>query len=724
LSPRLRDIAARVRGIVVLALVAVLFAALDAVFVFSGAWLGYTGATLPVFLLAGAVLMVVLAALSRFRCVYTGFQDEAVVILAAVAAAYARETGGAPGDREYATMLAMVIAATVVTGAFFLAMGTLRLGRLIRYVPFSVTAGFMISIGSLLITGGIELAESRPLASVAGGLLELSVPWRALLAVVVAVAIGAGGRRARGVTAMPLVFGLALAVFYAVCALAGVESRDLAAGGWLSPAFGAPAHPSGWSLLLHAGVDWGRVLAEWRSFVSIAMISALALLLAVTALELTTRQRVDVDRELRAAGVANLGSAFAGGAAGYHDDAISAMLHKGLGADRYTVLGAAVLCALAAAIDPAWFARVPLPLLGGLLMWLGWQLWRDWLFYSGSYLHRGDWIAVGAIVAVTLASGFIAGVMLGIGVGIALFLVDYSQVSTVRYVVNGREIRSNVDRSAQAEQTLYERGRRIHVVKLQGYLFFARSHQVLVQLEPVLERLDGGEAHYVVIDFHGVAGVDSTATMAFVRLKQMAGEAGASLVFTGLGMEARVDLARVELSDDTIHYFDTLDQGLAWCEDQLLETSSEPAGGLVGAAELFGEIVRLAGPGDEAEPYLREIEVRAGETLIESGSDAADIYLVVSGSLSVQVRGVGEERIVLRGLEPGSVFGEMALYLGGTRSAAVVAETRAVVRALSAGALARLEQENPPLATAVHRMLARLLATKLRQTNTWLTHLR
>lgn len=70
-----------------------------------------------------------------------------------------------------------------------------------------------------------------------------------------------------------------------------------------------------------------------------------------------------------------------------------------------------------------------------------------------------------------MTAGFIAGVPLGIGVGIALFLVDYSQVSTVRYVVNGREIRSNIDRSESAEQLLYERGRRINDVKLQGYLF-------------------------------------------------------------------------------------------------------------------------------------------------------------------------------------------------------------------------------------------------------------
>jgi CRP-like cAMP-binding protein len=54
----------------------------------------------------------------------------------------------------------------------------------------------------------------------------------------------------------------------------------------------------------------------------------------------------------------------------------------------------------------------------------------------------------------------------------------------------------------------------------------------------------------------------------------------------------------------------------------------------------------------------------------------------------------------------------------------VVAETDAVVLSLGAEAIARLEEDDPRLATRLHKLLARLLATKLRQTNTWLSHLR
>ena len=109
--------------------------------------------------------------------------------------------------------------------------------------------------------------------------------------------------------------------------------------------------------------------------------------------------------------------------------------------------------------------------------------------------------------------------------------------------------------------------------------------------------------------------------------------------------------------------------------------------------------------------------------MIEVGDPAKDIFIVESGSLSVKTVGLEHKTIVLRGLEPGSVFGEMALYLSGSRSASVVADSDSTVSRLSSQSLARMEREDPVLAMAVHKLLAKLLATKLRQTNTWLSHL-
>lgn len=714
----------RVPSVFILAAIAIIFAGLDAAFIFAGPMLPYSQASLTVFLFAGAVLMAVMGLFSSFRCVFTGFQDEAMVILAVVVGSIGA-SAEVVDDSLYATALVMVMVSTVLTGAFFFLLGELRMGRMIRYVPFSVTAGFMITVGGLLMSGGIALAEGSSITELAGSIAsDFALPTRAGFAIGVAILLGLCAKRLGHMRALPAAITISLLGFYLVAWLSSSSHADLVAGSWLQATAADQAHEHGWSIVMRSAIDWDLVTEQWSSLASIAMISALALLLAVTALELSTRQNVDVDRELRAAGLANLCTGLVGGSTGYHEDAVTSMLHRDPHADKVTLLLAAILCAGVSLLDPGWFAYIPMPILGGLLIWLGWQLWREWLFQHGRYLHRTDWLAVIAIIAVTIYAGFIAGVLLGLGVGIALFLVDYSQVRTVRYAVNGREIRSNVDRSPDAEQVLYDEGQRIHVVKLQGYLFFARAHQVLLQLEPVMRRTSHGEQRFAIIDFFGVAGVDSTATMAFVRLKQMAVDAGATLVFTGLRIETRVDLARVELADGFIRYFDQLDEGLAFCEEELLNAHEGEYEKLVSASQIFDEILDLSQRSNNEEQYLEQIHVAPGELLIEAGAEADDIYLVESGSLNVVIEGIDHRPMVVRGLEAGSVFGEMALYLGGARSASVIASTEAVVRRLDHASLQRMESENPQLAMVVHSMLARLLALKLRQTNTWLSHLR
>jgi SulP family sulfate permease len=706
-----------------MALLGVIFAALYAAFIFSGPLLPYMAPSVTILLWGSAIMMLVTMAFSGIRGVYAAIQDEAVVILAAVATAIVADLGGAVDDIAYATILGAIAASTLFTGFAFYVLGVWRLGRIIRYVPFSVTAGFMITIGWLLIVGGFEVAEGKDIHLILLDSLEQGgIAWKALAALLFAVVLHLVAGRFGDVLGLPLAFLLGMVGYLGFAWRLGYSQVDMALQGWTLA--GEPREfelNALWSSI--GDMDWGVIATHWRSYVSIAVISALALLLAVTGLELSTKIRVDVDRELRASGIANMGSGLAGSAAGYADVAVTSMLHQGNGTSRRAVFLAALLCAGVAMLDTRWLGLVPLPFLGGVFLWLGWQLWEEWLFRHGDYLQSKDWIAVGAIVFVTVTAGFIAGVLLGVGVGVALFLLDYSQVRAIRYVVNGREIRSNIDRPPAMEQYLYEQGRRIHIIKLQGYLFFARSHQVLVQLEPYFEQMSRAQRHFVLVDFKGVAGIDSTATMGFVRLRQMALEAGGELVFSGLSLEARVDLSKNDLSDQQIRYFDNLDQGLAYCEDQILEGHEELRTERVSAAEIFADILQVSADTLEAGDYLSREHVDAGETLIEVGDPADDIFIVESGSLSVKTVGLEHKTIILRGLEPGSVFGEMALYLGSSRTASVVADTPSVVNRLSGDSLRRMEQEDPQLALAVHKLLAKLMATKLRQTNTWLSHL-
>jgi CRP-like cAMP-binding protein len=70
--------------------------------------------------------------------------------------------------------------------------------------------------------------------------------------------------------------------------------------------------------------------------------------------------------------------------------------------------------------------------------------------------------------------------------------------------------------------------------------------------------------------------------------------------------------------------------------------------------------------------HLPEIEVPAGETLVEEGGSSGAIWVLVSGALEVR-RGEVPVNVITR---PGAVVGEVSVLLG-TRSAASVVATEA-----------------------------------------------
>ncbi len=62
---------------------------------------------------------------------------------------------------------------------------------------------------------------------------------------------------------------------------------------------------------------------------------------------------------------------------------------------------------------------------------------------------------------------------------------------------------------------------------------------------------------------------------------------------------------------------------------------------------------------------------------------------------------------------PGAVVGQEELYLGSSRTASVIAETASTIYRLSAGALHRMETDEPELAIALHHFMARVVTERL-----------
>ncbi len=103
--------------------------------------------------------------------------------------------------------------------------------------------------------------------------------------------------------------------------------------------------------------------------------------------------------------------------------------------------------------------------------------------------------------------------------------------------------------------------------------------------------------------------------------------------------------------------------------------------------------------------------------LILQGDPSSDLFFIESGKVRVVVELDNGRTMRVRTMEPGTVVGEIGLYLGQLRLASVVTEEPCVIYRLSAEALQKMERENSVLASAFHEFMVRILAERVTQQN-------
>lgn len=98
---------------------------------------------------------------------------------------------------------------------------------------------------------------------------------------------------------------------------------------------------------------------------------------------------------------------------------------------------------------------------------------------------------------------------------------------------------------------------------------------------------------------------------------------------------------------------------------------------------------------------------RPGEAIVTEGDPGDTAYIIERGACDV-FRLIEGQRVLVRRLEPGDVFGEMAVFSGGTRTATVVAVGEVTLKIITGVSLNRELDRNPWVGAFV-RSLARML---------------
>ena len=637
---------------------------------------------------------------------------------------------------DAASVILSLFLVALLSSLIQLSFGVMRLGELIKYMPYPVVSGYLSGVGLIMVLG--QLPKWLALPKEMNVWQWLSAPqlwqWPSLLmglATVMGMLLAPRlTKRVPGVI-QGLVAGMV--VYWAMALSAWPELLNLHDNpliiGPLS--FNLEAFMEGvtqpWDQLMASG------LPPWQQIVLPAM--TLAVLLSIDTLnkclvlDAITGARHDSNQELRGQGLGNLVSSLIGGATGSGSMGAS-LVSKASGGTTHLSgvfqgLGSLVVILLLTSM----IAWIPVPTLAAMLVVIGMRM-IDWasLQMIRSPQTRLDFGVIILVVIVANTVSLIAASAVGIGLAIFLFLSEQIHTTTIRRKNWGNKVFSSRVRSQREQEILSDKGHQTLIFELQGSLFFGTTHQLFSAIEPEIKK-----AKFVVLDFMRVQSLDMTASQMIERIRSNLADHQARLVLTrvpdrlpnGRNLRSYIDQMGL-LSDNSTKVFTELDQALEWIEEETLvqEGYVHPRGQGLPVAKF--ELFHGMGPSElEALDRCKEVRIyQEGDLVLEPKSLGRALMLISRGEVKVSLKTSTGSAIHLATLSRGQFFGEMSFLDARAPSAYVHASGETEIFAIDRVAFAKLAAGTPLMSLGVMRSLALVLADRLRQTNIELREVR
>ena len=214
---------------------------------------------------------------SDFNAVICSPRNGLVPVFAVMVTSIYASMGSQYSEGVEATIIVAIMLTTLIAGLFLLLLGRMKLGNLVRYIPYPVTGGFFAGIGYIFVEGGITVAASRePTLNAFSNaeFVQLATP-----AVILAFCLILGKMFRDNRLSVPGILLLSIVIFYGALFLSGISSEEAAANGLL------PSIESSGSLIpviqfdYFTQVNWIAISQQLGGMVVVALLCSMMLLL-------------------------------------------------------------------------------------------------------------------------------------------------------------------------------------------------------------------------------------------------------------------------------------------------------------------------------------------------------------------------------------------------------------------------------------------------------------
>jgi sulfate permease, SulP family len=468
-----------------------------------------------------------------------------------------------------------LIIATILSGLMMLALGFLRLGTFIKYIPYPVTVGFTAGIAVIIFSGeladlfGLKLAgkEPGPIIPKLSALIDAAATVNPAAVAIAGLSIAAivVVRRLRPHWPSYLI-AVALGSLAAWILGFHVETIGSRFGG-IPSALPAPHLPA---------LSLGKVLEMFPAAVSFTLLGSIESLLSAVVADSMTGRRHRSNAELVAQGCANIASGLFGGICVTGTIARTATNVRAGARGPIAGMSHALFLLLFIVVAAPLAAYIPLATLAAVLAVVAWNMAEKHQFATLLRASRGDAVVLLATFLLVVFRDLTEGILIGFALSTLLFLHRMAQAVEVdqgKPVLDEDVADTQNGNGRKPYDVALATDPDIVVYRISGAFFFGAAASVAAALDRI-----GEHPKAYVIDFSAVPVIDSTAAATIEGFARKAMRHHALIYIAGALPPVRRTLLTHGVRPPNVRFAASLDEATSAARAKIGgESAREPA---------------------------------------------------------------------------------------------------------------------------------------------------
>ena len=451
-----------------------------------------------------------------------------------------------------------LLLATLMSGMMLMALGYLRLGTYIKFIPYPVTVGFTAGIAVIIVSSqlinmlGLELNEKEP-----GPILEkLPVIWNnigaySLLSIIFCVATIIFITSLKKLR--PNWPGMVLSIIIggAVTAFFNLDIVTIGSKfGTMPSTLPSPRLPE---------FNFDKVQAVFPDAMTFTLLGAIESLLSAVVADGMTGRRHRSNCELVAQGVANIASAlFSGicvtGAVARTATNIRAGARSPVSGIFHSVFLLLFLVILAPVAN-----FIPLACLAGILAIISWNMIDKRAILLLLKASAGDAVVLLVSLSLTIFRNVTEAIIIGFALGALLFIHRMSKAASV--TADPPLVAEDIADAKNQPNSYYEgniqKDSNTVIYHISGAFFFGAA----ASIGSVLDRI-GDNYRTMILDFVQVPFLDATGANTIESLAEKARKHGITLVICGASEQVLKDFLSHGIKPPSVHFEKSLEKAV------------------------------------------------------------------------------------------------------------------------------------------------------------------